>query len=221
VAAPSLPGFSMTERSSARPWFFDVWSRFYDQSVVQRLVYRPVHDAILRELKLIRPDRVLDLGCGTGLLTERVRRELGVPSVVGADYSPGMLEQAATGRPDIDWVLASATSLPLADASFDAIVSSEAFHWFPDQPAALAECRRILRPGGGLLVAFVNPDFELVGSAAHSISSTLGQPARWPTAQRMRSLVDDAGLSVRSQQRVFRPAGFLLLAPVLTVADRA
>lgn len=210
----------MTERSSAGPWFFDVWSRFYDQSVVQRLVYRPVHDAILRELKPLRPDRVLDLGCGTGLLTERVRRELGVASVVGADYSPGMLEQARVERPDIEWVLASATALPLADASFDAVVSSEAFHWFPDQAAALAECRRILRPGGSLLVAFVNPDFEFVGTAGHSVSSALGQPARWPTVQQMRSLVESAGLRVRSQRRVFRPVGFLLAPPVLTVASR-
>ena len=58
----------------AKRWFFDAWSRLYDLPVVQWLTYRPVHDAVLHVLREDRPRTVLDLGCGTGLLSQRIRR---------------------------------------------------------------------------------------------------------------------------------------------------
>jgi len=206
--------------SAAKPWLFDLWSYFYDEALVQRLVYRPVHDAVLQELGHPAPRSVLDLGCGTGLLATRVRRELGVPRVAGADFSAGMLAQAATGRSDIDWVRATAVELPFSDSSFDAIVSCESFHWFPDQEAALHECFRVLTPGGRLLVAFVNPPMEVVGDIAYAASWVAGQPFRWPTPSRMRELLEQSGFAVESQRRIFRLGGVLLLPPVLSVARR-
>jgi ubiquinone/menaquinone biosynthesis C-methylase UbiE len=209
----------MSERKEGSSWFFDTWSGFYDLSAVQALVYRPVHDAVLARLEREGPQRVLDLACGTGLLTVRLKRELGIAHVIGADYSTGMLEQARRGRDDIEWVRASASSLPFDDASLDAITSTEAFHWFPDQGAALGECRRVLRPGGLLLVAFVNVGFEWMGDLAWTVSNALGQPARWPTMDGMRAMVEEAGFVVEDQRRVFRPFG-MLVPPVLTVARR-
>ncbi|HXC53190.1 MAG TPA: methyltransferase domain-containing protein [Candidatus Limnocylindrales bacterium] len=211
----------MSGTDGPRDWFFDTWSRFYDEAVIQRFVYRPVHDAVLSELRSERPARVLDLGCGTGLLTERLRRELEIAHVTGADFSAGMLQQAARRRHDIDWVRASALALPFADSSFDAITSTEAFHWFPDQAAALRECRRVLAPGGRLLVALVNPDFELIGTVTQLLSRVAGQPFYWPTAMEMRTMLEAAGLAVDSQRRLFRLFAGLLLPPVLSVARKA
>ena len=207
--------------NSAKTWFFDAWSRFYDEALIQRYVYRPVHDAVLEELRKERPARVLDLGCGTGLLTERLRRELGSATVTGADFSAGMLEQASRERPDINWVRASALALPFAEASFDAITSTEAFHWFPDQAAALRECHRVLAPGGRLLVALVNPDFEAIGDATRVLSRLAGQPFYWPTPGRMRSMLEAAGLTVQAQRRLSRLVSGWLLPPVLSVARKA
>ena len=85
----------------AKRWFFDAWSRLYDLPVVQWLTYRPVHDAVLHVLREDRPRTVLDLGCGTGLLSQRIRRELPRVWVVGCDFSLGMLRRALGhgGRP--------------------------------------------------------------------------------------------------------------------------
>lgn len=209
----------MSGADNPKPWFFDAWSRFYDEAVIQSLVYRPLHDAVLEELGRERPARVLDLGCGTGLLTRRLREELG-SCVTGADFSPGMLEQASRGSSEISWVRASASSLPFADASFDAITSTEAFHWFPDQAAALRECRRVLVPGGRLLIAFVNPDYELIGNLTHALSGLAGQRFSLPTPARMKEMVEAADFHLDYQRRLFRLVVGLLLPPVLTVARR-
>lgn len=79
----------------------------YDAPIVQRLTYRPVQDAVMRELRRSAPERVLDIGCGTGLLTSRIRGELAPRSIVGCDFSRGMLRQAAEKSPDLPWVRGS------------------------------------------------------------------------------------------------------------------
>ncbi len=204
----------------AKPWFFDTWSRFYDETVVQRLVYRPVHDAVIATLAPRRPSRALDLGCGTGLLTARLKDDLRVGKVTGADFSAGMLGQAAARRRDLAWVRASASALPFADDAFDAITSTEAFHWFPDQPLALRECRRVMAPGGTFALALVNPWSEWLSDAAHAASTLAGQPFYWPTREAMRSMLEEAGFRVEAQHRILRLVGAVLFPGVLSVAVR-
>jgi len=200
--------------------FFDLWSLVYDQPVVQRLTYRPVHDAVLEELGVRPPRRLLDLGCGTGLFTHRLRGELRDATIVGCDYSAGMLRQARARSPRGILAQGDAQRLPFGDASFDTVVSTEAFHWFPDQPAALREIGRILEPGGRLLVALVNPPVEGVSEAVWWASRLAGQPFYWPTAERMRALLADAGFAVAAQRRIWRMPAGLLLPPVLSVGVR-
>ena len=201
-------------------WFFDGWSRFYDQPIVQWLTYRPVHDAVLDALRTIRPHRLLDVGCGTGLLTTRMVRELDTATTVGCDFSAGMLAQARARLERVYWVQADALRLPIRDCSVDAVVSTEAFHWFPDQKRALEEFFRVLVPGGHALVAIVNTPNEVTRSVFRLGSSALGQPFDWPTRAGMRALFESAGLRVEAQRRIYRvPAGMLLPA-VLTSARR-
>jgi ubiquinone/menaquinone biosynthesis C-methylase UbiE len=201
--------------------FFDLWSLFYDQPVIQRLTYRPVHDGVVAALKRYRPRRVLDLGCGTGLLSERLRAELPHLEVVGCDYSRGMLRGAHARAPHAPWAQGDAMELPFHDESFDAVVSTEAFHWFPNQPAALEEVHRVLAPGGRVLVALVNPPIEGMGEVIWWASRFVGQPFYWPTARRMRALLASAGFRVETQQHLWRIPGVLLLPPVLSIAVRA
>lgn len=210
---------TMANRVPARR-FFDVWSLIYDQPVVQRLTYRPVHDAVLDALHRLCLRRVLDLGCGTGLLSARLRVEIADARVVGCDYSDGMIRQAAARSHGVAWVQADALQLPFAAGSFDAVVSTEAFHWFPDQAAALAEMHRVLLPAGRVLVALVNPPLEAVGKGVWLGSRLVGQPFYWPTRRRMRQLLTGAGFRVESQRRVWRLPAALVLPPVLTVGVR-
>jgi len=199
---------------------FDVWSRFYDWPLVQRLTYRPEHDAVLRALRRAPPRRLLDVGCGTGVLSTRIRAEFGAVSVTGCDFSAGMLRQAIAKPAGVQWVQGDALRLPFADASFDTLVSTEAFHWFPDQPAALRELRRLLTPGGRLLVSLINPPIEALSRLTRAGSAIMGEPLFWPTRRRMHRQVVEAGFRVEAQRPVFRVPAGLVLPSVLTEAVR-
>lgn len=207
--------------SGPQRWFFDAWSVVYDLPPVQRAVYRPPHDAVLRALHGKPHDRVLDIGCGTGQLAVRIRHELRGSHVVGCDFSRGMLRQARARDPRGRWVQGDAGRLPFRDGSFDAIVSTEAFHWFPDPARALAEFRRVLRPGGRLLLALVNPRFALTGQVVGLVARWLREPFRWPTQSELQDELEKAGFQVDDQVRVFRVPGLVLLPSVLTISSVA
>jgi ubiquinone/menaquinone biosynthesis C-methylase UbiE len=207
----------VADRGASRR-FFDRWSRTYDDPVLQALTYRPVQDAVVTALRRQRPRCVVDVGCGTGLLTIRVGAELGA-TVVGLDYSWGMVAQAAGRARGTPFVQANALALPIASGSVDAIVCTESFHWYTDQPGALREFTRALRPGGRVYIALINPRTDRISEWTHRWSERYGQPLYWPTSAKMRSMATAAGLRVVRQQRVFRiPAG-LLMPPVLTIAE--
>lgn len=200
-------------------WFFDAWSRVYDMPLVQRATYRPVQDAVIDALGPVRHARVLDIGCGTGLLPCRLIDSFPGARVVGCDFSGGMLAHAAARGAAVRWVQGDAGRLPFADQVFDAIVSTEAFHWFPDQAAALAEFFRVLTPGGRLLLALMNTPAVLLSAALHVGSRLLGEPFYWPTNRQMREWVEAAGFQIERRQRIYRLPG-LLFPPVLTCARR-
>lgn len=90
---------------------------------------------------------VLDVGAGTGLLTEGVTAS--GHRVVAVDPAPEMLAQLNARLPAVPALAGTAESVPLADAVVDAVVAGQAAHWFDVVPAA-AEFRRVLRPGGVL-----------------------------------------------------------------------
>jgi len=206
----------MSDSAGPRRGFFDIWSHVYDLPPVQAASYDPVHDAVLGELRAHPAPRILDVGCGTGDLTARLRAELRTEVVAGCDFSAGMLEQAHARTDAVRWLQGDATRLPFDDGAFDAVVSTEAFHWFPDPDAALREFSRVLAPGGRLLVALVNVRVPATSRLAHAGSKALGQPARWPTRAEMADRVRAAGFAVDSQKRIFRLGG-ILIPTVLTV----
>jgi SAM-dependent methyltransferase len=200
--------------------FFDLWSLVYDAPAVQRLTYLPVQDAVVRALAQAPPARILDVGCGTGRLAHRLAREYADARVVGCDFSRGMLRQARARSASLALAHGDAERLPFADASFDAVVSTEAFHWFPDPDAALAAFHRVLAPGGRLLLACVNPSFELLSRASRVVSRWAGEPLRWPTPDALHRRLEAAGFEVASQRRIFRLPAPVLFPPVLTEAVR-
>jgi ubiquinone/menaquinone biosynthesis C-methylase UbiE len=208
------------ETSGPQRGFFDVWSRVYDLAPVQAAIYHPVHDAVLGELQAHPASRILDVGCGTGDLTSRLRGELQTDVVAGCDFSAGMLEQAQARTRAVRWLQGDAAELPFDDTRFDAVVSTESFHWFPDPDAALREFHRVLAPGGRVLVALINVRVPATSRLAHAGSKAVGQPARWPTRGEMAERVRAAGFRVERQKRILRLGG-LILPTVLTVGVKA
>jgi SAM-dependent methyltransferase len=130
-----------------------------------RAVYgaEEIHDfarrAILDALALTAGDRLLEIGCGGGLLL-RDARATGA-HVVGLDHSEDMVRLAAEHAVVVH---ASADALPFADDTFTAVAMSVVFLFLPDPAAVLAECRRVLEPGGRLAVYTTGP--ELRGTPA-------------------------------------------------------
>jgi SAM-dependent methyltransferase len=100
---------------------------------------------------------VVDLAAGTGRLSGRFV-ELGV-EVVAVEPAANMRAVLERRFPTIRAIVATAESMPFDDASVDAVVVGNAFHHF-DRDAAMAEIRRVLRPGGGLGVFWAWPDEE-------------------------------------------------------------
>lgn len=96
----------------------------------------------------IEPGRlVVDLAAGTGKLTRSLAR-FGA-RLIAVEPVPGMREQLVAMMPRIEARAGTAEQIPLGDASADAVVVAQAFHWF-DAPRAAAEIHRVLRPRGGL-----------------------------------------------------------------------
>ncbi len=100
-----------------------------------------------------RGARVLEVGCGTGLILERLRTV--ARSAVGLDLSPGML-RAARER-GLDVVQGVATELPFADGAFDLVCSFKVLAHVPEIRGALTEMTRVCASGGTILAEFYNP----------------------------------------------------------------
>ncbi len=156
LAAPSSRGAA--KAAVARD--FGVASKTYNPAArLQRYMGQVMLDQLLEQNCLAvtgTGSQVLDLGCGTGWFTGQLSGMFGGPgsSVTGADLSPGMLDYArAAGDPGIRWLVADAESLPLADNSLDVVFSNLMIQWCSSPASVLAECRRVLRPGGHLFVS--------------------------------------------------------------------
>lgn len=121
---------------------FDPLADAYDR---YRIGYAPeLYDALACE-GVGAGSHVLDLACGTGLVAAELAERGAV--VTGSDVSEPMLAHARARVPGATFAQGTAEALPFSDGAFDAVMSAQAFHWF-DRRRALAECARVVRPGG-------------------------------------------------------------------------
>jgi ubiquinone/menaquinone biosynthesis C-methylase UbiE len=125
-------------------------------------------------------DRVLDVGCGTGVLAVAARRRVGAAGrVVGVDPNESMLTVARRHADPVEWWSASAEAMPFADGVFDRVVSQFALMYFADRAAGLAEMARVAAPGGRVALATWAAAEESPGYAAliDVVERTLGGDA--------------------------------------------
>ena len=143
-------------------------AQYYDAAAV---LQREIADRLLARLDYMRiaPQRVLDLGCGTGYATGPLARRYRQAQVIGLDLAHAMTQAArqrgakrlpfGLGRylSRTRFITGDAESLPFSDRSVDLIFSSLALQWC-DPDAVFRECRRVLRPGGLFLFNTFGPD---------------------------------------------------------------
>ncbi len=111
-------------------------------------------NAVLEAVEFQGDEAVLDVPCGTGELLQRLIAKWPDLCITGVDLSTGMLAQAKAKDEAnrVRWFEADVTELPLPDQSFDCVICANSFHYFRAPNEALAEMRRVLRPGGRLIL---------------------------------------------------------------------
>jgi ubiquinone/menaquinone biosynthesis C-methylase UbiE len=130
----------------------------YERYFVPAIGAPLAHDLI--ELAELRSgEHVVDVACGTGVVTRLAAERIGGGAVAGVDVTPGMLEVAreVAGDTAIEWHEASAEALPLGDATFDVALCQMGLQFFPDKPGAVREMWRVLRPGGRVVLNVPGP----------------------------------------------------------------
>lgn len=193
--------------------FWSVAAPVYDLPFLQHWVYSPAQDEVIEQLRSHASRRVADIACGTGILADRIERELRPDAVYGVDMSDGMLGEARARSQRVHWLEGPAEQLPFDDGALDAVVTTSAFHFF-DQPAAVREFHRVLTPGGVAAVTTMSPRQVL---PLHALSASRWNPAHNPAPAEMRALFEAAGFTVSEQHRVRRPAWTKIISDLLTV----
>jgi len=132
----------------------------------------PVAEDLIEAAGLQPGERVLDVACGTGVLTRLAAGRVGTSgTVAGLDVHPGMLAVARASTPagkSISWYEASAEAMPLPDSSFDVVLCQMGLQFMPDKTAALQEMRRVLDRDGRVLINVPGPKpalFEILTEA--------------------------------------------------------
>jgi SAM-dependent methyltransferase len=137
---------------------FDTVAEEYDASLPAHVVEHYLAKRLAFIQRHTQPGPVLDLGCGTGLLAQRIAAA--GYDVTGLDPSRGMLRQLRRRRPDVGAIAGSGTALPFADDSFALTYCVAVMHHVADPTAVrqtLIEMARVTRPGGHVLVWDHNP----------------------------------------------------------------
>jgi ubiquinone/menaquinone biosynthesis C-methylase UbiE len=202
-------GTTSTRNARAVALMFRIWSAFYDNPIPQRLYYRRIHRRVLEGWHPSAGERVIDVGCGTGLFLHDLAAHHARLELTGIDLSEPMLAHARRAAQDgaspaPRFVQGSVYALPFEDASFDVALNTISCHFYLDQPAAFREIARVLRPGGRLHCAAI-----ALGPLAKSAS--IGDVARYYPPHVIAAHLREAGFDVVGIEHLF-PATVLLRA---------
>lgn len=200
---------------------FEKWARSYDRSLLNEVVFFPSIRECQRAIAAWQagrgnlPYRALDIGCGTGRLLSMLAADDAAELLIGLDYAAEMVRRAADkfrASPRASRLCAingDAERLPLASASVDVVTCCNSFHHYPHQAEAVREFRRVLRPGG-LLVLIDGFRDNAIGWLIFDVGVTLAERhvhhASW---REFRSMIEGAGFSSLEQRKLN------VLAPLL------
>lgn len=183
----------------------------YERYLVPPL-FAPWAEQLVEHGSLQEGDRVLDVGCGTGIVARCAVREVGDEgTVVGLDVNEGMIEMARAtadeSKPTIEWRQGDAMELPFSDEAFDVVFCQQALQFFEVPSAALEEMYRVLAPNGRILISVLrplafNPGYiELADALERHVGDDAGEMMRSPfpewNSDELRALADDAGFRDR------------------------
>ena len=171
-------------------------------------IFGPWVPVVLDSAEIEVGQSVLDVACGTGVIANGASERVGATGfVTGLDNNPAMIAVAsARSGNKVQWRTADAQDLPFPDRSFDRVICQLGLQYFPDRTAAVREMRRVLRPGGRVVVMVWRDVSHSPGFAAlvSALETNIGPEAaavmRAPFAfgdnpQPIASLLRDAGFA--------------------------
>ena len=176
-------------------------------------IFGPLAEVFLQKMPLRPGEHVLDVACGTGIVTRLAAARIGsAGSITGLDLNAGMLEVAANNAPDAvvacKWQQGDAEDMPFEDASFDVVLCQQGLQFVPDKQAAAREMKRVLKPNGRVgLCVWRTIDFSpthsaVSGALSRHLDQTIIAKARAPFSYgdgaEIERLLIDAGFEVVS-----------------------
>jgi ubiquinone/menaquinone biosynthesis C-methylase UbiE len=150
----------MTEQTAGAVQYSASVPENYERYFVPAIA-APIAEDLVKAASIQPGERVLDVACGTGVVTRLAAARSGNDGqVAGLDVNPGMLVVSRSLAPagaSMDWHEASAEAMPLADGAFDVVLCQMGLQFIPDKRQALKEMRRVLRPGGRVALNLPGP----------------------------------------------------------------
>lgn len=171
---------------------FDSWAPSYDW-LFPSVFYQAIHKRLLEYVDLPQPANVLDLGCGTGRLLQRLASEFPQLRGTGLDLSSNMVRQARLSNrhhPRLIFLEGKAESLPFGDGQFDAVFNTISFLHYSEPQQVLNEVSRILAPGG----RFYLVDFIFSSEVESPILSISSQTVKFYSPNQREVMGASAGL---------------------------
>jgi malonyl-CoA O-methyltransferase len=161
----------------------------YEQNAaVQRVVARHLA-AMAARARLPDDARILEIGCGTGLLTREIRARWPRAALVATDLSPEMLTVARASGVAAQLFAMDGEAPSFDGPLFNLILSSLAFQWFADLPRAIERLHGLLRPGASLYFATMGADSFASWRAAHAACGEQAGIADYPTLDQLRAML--------------------------------
>ena len=180
-------------------------AEFYEK-IPSRYILGPWAPGLVESSNLKPDERVLDIACGTGVVTREAAAKLEpTGAITGLDLNAGMIEYAKSlgnpGSGKLDYVAASALDLEFSDETFDVVLCQQGLQFFPDQPKALSEALRVLAPNGRArfsVWAARGPYNDAVGAAIgrgidYATATRYFASRNVPTPEALNSMFDEAG----------------------------
>ncbi|WP_254567033.1 class I SAM-dependent methyltransferase [Oscillatoria sp. HE19RPO] len=193
---------------------FDRWAPNYD-ILFTTIFYQALHQRLLDYLQLPDHPNVLDLGCGTGRLLDRLAEEFPTLRGTGFDLSPEMIRQARQTkrdrhRPRLIFIQGNAEQLPFTDQQFDTVFNTISFLHYPNPSQVLSEINRVLSPGGNYYLV----DFTTPGKTGSGVLGTSPTNLHLYPLERREQLGTEAGLQCWGHYSLLGPVWLTIFTKI-------
>lgn len=146
----------------------------YEEQKVKAM-FGPLAEAILDIVKILKNDRILDIACGTGIVSRTIHEKITpYATIFGIDVNESMLNMAKQITEDrknaFSWHLGDVASLPFEPGSFTAVFCQQGIQYFPNEGVALKEIRRVLKSNGQLIISVWGGASDFFIAMADSVS---------------------------------------------------